>query len=144
MFSGYLILCIEAPLNFFKGPCEGGAPTDIIIFDNGKHEVFFFSNLAYGGGEPADVPFTGKLGIPVNPRFLIEPPAVDGISTLLWSPGPDGPGFYGLDQRWNVQSDAVRTVVPEPSSLLLMATVLMLALSQRRFRGRRAEQRAAR
>lgn len=125
--SGMLFLCQAPPANFFTGPCGGGQISDIIIFNNTKHQVVFLSNGndADANPEPADVPFDHSLGSIVNPRYIVEPAAVGGVSTFTWIPGPDGPGFYGAGNSWVITSDAPESV-PEPSGVLLLFPVLLL------------------
>jgi hypothetical protein len=135
--SGFLFMCEGAAGNFLTGPCEGGLPSDIIIFNNEKHQVVFLSNASEGDDEPADVPFDQHLGTVINPRFVAEPAPVDGLSTLIWAPGPSGPGYYGTGNSWVIISDAPETPenVPEPSSALLLLSVLVLVgMAACRFR----------
>jgi hypothetical protein len=128
--TGVLFMCESAPGSVFFGPCGDPPPSDILFFDNAKHEVVFISNGNDNDAnpEPADVPFGGSLGAVINPRFVKEPTPVNGLSTLIWAPGPNDPGFYGAGNTWTIKSDAPEQAVPEPSSVALLASVLLLFL----------------
>ena len=122
--SGELFLCEGPAVSFSKGPCMTPGPSgvsDIIIFNNDKHQVSLLSNNADGTGLPADLNFDGGGIDVVNPRWLAEP----NSDVLIWTPGPLDPGFSATGITWTITShDAA--VVPEPSSALTV--LLMIAL----------------
>jgi hypothetical protein len=120
--TGELILC-EGPAETILGPCMTAGPngvSDVIIFNNNKHQVTFLSNNSDGTGDPADVTFAGKMLTLVNPRWVAEPVS----DTLIWSPGLHDPGFYGVGNTWTITSNDAMAI-PEPSSAVLLMTSIV-------------------
>jgi hypothetical protein len=123
--TGMLFLCNGTPVNSLTGPCGGSLASDIIIFNNAKHEVIFLSNSADGSGDPGDVPFTGHLNV-INPRFVFPETPVDGADSFVWAPGPKDPGFSGTGKTWTIKTDQPTFANAEPGTLVLLGTVLIV------------------
>jgi len=124
--TGMLVLCNGTPPgDSHTGLCGGFGASDIIIFNNAKHEVIFLSNSADGSDDPSDVPFTGHLNL-INPRFLVPQTSANGADSFVWAPGPKDPGFYGAGKTWTIQTDQPTFANAEPGTVVLLGTALIV------------------
>ena len=89
------------------------------------------TQLTLDGTDSLLYPFASQL-IGNNGLFLFQMGADQGVG--LFSNGPDGPGYGMFGGNWALSDSGALDVTPEPSSLLLVGSGMMVLASAARSR----------
>lgn len=125
-----------APVTGQLNLTDNGVLLDVVTFDNTTSAYTFASDNIDGFDAPADT-FGPPAPLP-NIVTLAEPTNEGGPEVVVFTPGPGQPGF-ALDSSGNPITYSVNsgTVVPEPTSILLLGSGLLGLGSFARKRSRR-------